>query len=193
MLLNRTKIAGWRIAPIFASRAMSIAELFADRSLKPKEKVELLARLLAEMTINIPELIAFTEGQRPPVKASCIEALERLTSTRPEALPEAGLDLCLRSLGDKEPRVKWESARVIANSIQHFPKRAEEAVKALLGNVHHEGTVVRWSAASALAQVIVMKTPANKMLLPEVAAIIKREEKNSIRKIYEAAVRKVAN
>lgn len=124
------------------------------------------------------------------MKASCIEALEHLTRTQPKALLEAGLDLCLRSLADKEPRVKWESARVIGNSIPHFPKRKDEAVKALLANAEHEGTVVRWSAAFALSQVILMKTSANKKLLPTVEAIIQKEEKSSIRKIYAAAIKR---
>lgn len=171
---------------------MTPTELFADRTLKPKEKVEMLARLLAEKSIKVPELIAFAEGQKAAVKASCIEALEHLTKSQPKALPESGLDLCLRSLGHKEPRVKWESARVIGNCIQAFPKRAEEAMDALLPNAGHEGTVVRWSAAYALAQIILLRTPLNKKLIGQAAAIIKKEEKNSIRKIYEAAIKEAA-
>ncbi len=171
---------------------MTITELFADRTLKPKEKVEMLARLLTEKNIKASELLSFAEGQKPPVKASCIEALEYVTRTQPKALPEAGLDLCLRSLADKEPRVKWESARVIGNCIQAFPKRADEAAKALLANADHEGTVVRWSAASALGQIILMRTPLNKKLVGQAEAISKKEEKNSIRKIYEAAIKRAA-
>ena len=172
---------------------MPLEELFADRSLAAKDRSARLAHLLEVGEVKGPALIAFAEQAKPPVKATCLEGLEQVTKARPRLLTEAGLDLCLRALSDKEPRVKWEAARVIGNTIHQFPKRAEEAVNALRGNVAHEGTVVRWSMAYALAQVILLRTPLNMWLLAEVASIIKKEEKSSIRKIYEAAIKKVAN
>ena len=171
---------------------MTIPEIFADKSLKPKQKTELLCSLLAEKKLGPDALIAFAETAKDPVKASCIEALEHLTKTDPSALPARGMDFCIEALAAKAPRIKWESARVTGNCIHLFPGKVNEAVKKLLDNSEHEGTVVRWSAAYALGQIILMKSPVNKMLLPAIEAIIAREEKNSIRKIYLAAMKKAA-
>lgn len=171
---------------------MTLEELFADPSLKAKDRSAQLREMLLDGSVKVPALIAFAEHAKGPVKATCIEGLEYVTKTKPEFLPEAALDFCLRALKDKEPRVKWEAARTIANTIQRFPARAEEAVKALLPNASYEGTVVRWSAAHALAKVISMRTPLNRTLIPKAEAIVERETENSIRKIYEATLKRAA-
>lgn len=168
-----------------------LTELFADKSTKPKEKTEQLKTLLAGKKIKIDELIAFAEKSKDPVKAGCIEALEFLTKENPSTISENGIDFAIASLTAKAPRIKWESAKVIGNSIHLFPKKIKEAIVPLLDNSEHEGTVVRWSAAYALGQILLAKTPVNKTLVPAVEAIIKREEKNSIRKIYLAALKKL--
>jgi hypothetical protein len=53
------------------------------------------------------------------------------------------------------------------------------------------GTVVRWSTAFALGQIIKIKSSLNKELIPTAEAICEREEKNSIKKIYLEALKKV--
>lgn len=171
---------------------MTLEELFDDQSLKAKDRSAHLQRMLDGGEVKQAALITFADGAKATVKATCIEALEYVTKTKPVFLTEAGFDLCLRALADKEPRVKWEAARVIGNTIHRFPKRADEAEQALLAQAGHEGTVVRWSAAYALGQLIGMRSPLNKKLVPKVEAIAKSEEKNSIRKIYEAAIKKAA-
>lgn len=171
---------------------MTLEELFADKSLKAKDRSAQLQSMLDTGEVKQAALITFAANAKPPVKATCLEALEYVTKTKPVFLSEAAFDLCLSALADKEPRVKWEAARVIGNTIQHFPKRAEEAMNALLPQADHEGTVVRWSAAYALGQLIGMRLPLNKQLVPRSEAIARGEEKNSIRKIYEAAIKKAA-
>ena len=59
----------------------------------------------------------------------------------------------------------------------------------LLENTEHEGTVVRWSCAYALGEILKLKTKNNTELLPAIKAISEREEKNSIKKIYLAAMK----
>lgn len=169
---------------------MTLEELFSDPSLKVKDRSAKLRGLLTTGEIKVPALIAFAEKAKGPVKATCIEGLEYVTKTRPEFLPGTALDFCLRSLKDKEPRVKWEAARTIANTIKLHPSRAEEAVSALMPNTGYDGTVVRWSTAHALASVIGMRTALNSKLIPKVQAIAAKEEENSIRRIYEAALKK---
>lgn len=169
---------------------MTLEELFADKSLKSKDRSARLQRMLDDGEVEQSALIVFAGNAKAPVKATCLEGLEYVTKTRPVLLTAAALDLCIRSVADKEPRVKWEAARVIGNTIHRFPERAEEAMEALLPQAGHEGTVVRWSAAFALGQIIGMGTALNRTLVPKAQEIGKDEEKNSIRKIYEAAIKK---
>jgi hypothetical protein len=50
---------------------------------------------------------------------------------------------------------------------------------------------VRWAAAFALGEIIKLKLPINQDLVPTIENIIEREEKNSIKKIYQAALKKI--
>ena len=92
---------------------------------------------------------------------------------------------------EKAPRIKWESAKVVANISHLYPDKLDEAINNLLSNSEHSGTVVRWSAAFALGQIIKIKTSRNKDLISAIESICKREEKNSIKKIYLDALKKV--
>jgi HEAT repeat protein len=96
------------------------------------------------------------------------------------------------ALGSKAPRVKWEAARVIGNTAHLNPQKLDEVIICLLQNSEQEGTVVRWSAAYALGAILQIKSPHQKELLLAIEAIVLREEKNSIRKIYLAAIKKSA-
>jgi hypothetical protein len=112
------------------------------------------------------------------------------TKTHPEICNEAGFKFVISSLSSKTPRVKWESARVIGNTISLHPQLAKSAMDELLKNTDHEGTVVRWSAAFALGEIIKSKLPLNKNLIPLAEEIVLNEEKNSIKKIYQTAIKK---
>jgi hypothetical protein len=169
---------------------MNIAEILSDKSIKPKEKTELLSELIAGKTIGIDQLISFATAAKEADKATCIESLEHVSLKMPEIVNAEAFDFVTQCLTEKAPRVKWESARVIGNTAKLFPHRLENAVKNLLVNTEHPGTVVRWSAAFALGQIIKLKLPLNTDLLPAAEAIVNREEKNSIRKIYLDAVKK---
>lgn len=168
-----------------------LTALFADRSLKPKEKVDALASLISSGSVEVNEVVTFASPAKDPVKASCIEAIERLAASNPGSVPATAVDFCIASLNDKAPRIKWESAKVIGHCIHRHPKKVNEAVRALLDNTEHDGTVVRWSAAYALSRIVTMGLPLNRSLIPALEAIAAREEKNSIRKIYADAVKAV--
>ncbi len=170
---------------------MQIELLFKDKSFKPKERTEQLSRLIEQQKIGVDELVAFAKLAKEPVKAGCIESLEHVTKTHPEHMTSTALSFVIDSLAAKAPRVKWESARVIGNCIHLFPANIPGAVTKLLDNTEHEGTVVRWSAAFALSQILLLKTGINSQLVSAAEAIVAREEKNSIKKIYLAALKKI--
>lgn len=161
-----------------------------DKTTKAKEKTEILGRLLLEGQISVDELAAVAKKAKEALKATCIEALEYATKTKPDLLNPEALDFVSESLADKAPRVKWESAKVIGNCAHLFPGRLDKALHYLLENSEHSGAVVRWSVAYALGEVVQLETEQAKELVPAVKAIAEREEKNSIRKIYLAALKK---
>lgn len=169
---------------------MNIAALLNDKVLKAKAQTEILSKWLLENPAQVDELLAAAGTFKDPAKATCIEALEFATKQVPGVANAHCLQFVTQTLTAKAPRVKWESAKVIGNIAHLFPDQLEEAIAHLLANADHEGTVVRWSAAFALGEIIKLKTAHNDLLVPAIEAICAREEKNSIRKIYLAALKK---
>ena len=170
---------------------MTLKELFADKDHKPKEKTERISCWLEDKAISIHELIEFAITSKEPVKATCIEAIEFATNKNPQLATEECFHFVIASLSDKAPRIKWESARVIGNIAALYQDDFDAAIDGLLKNTSHPGTVVRWSAAYALGVILKLKTKYNIDLLPAIESIILTEEKNSIKKIYLEAVKKI--
>lgn len=172
---------------------MRIEELFNNKSLKPKEKTEVLFKWVLDGSLPIEELLAFAEKSKDPVKATCIEAIEYVTRQNPKVADETLLNFVTTTLTSIAPRVKWESAKVIGNIAPLFTSNLQQAIDNLLINTNHEGTVVRWSSAFALGEILKMKTTYKETLLPTIKSICEKEEKNSIRKIYIEAIKKLHN
>lgn len=170
---------------------MDILSLLNDKGLKPKVKTETLSAWLIDNKITTYSLVAFAETAKDPAKATCIESLEFATKQKPTIATEKTFQFVSQTLTSKAPRVKWESAKVIGNTAHLFTDKLDEAIKNLLDNSEHEGTVVRWSAAFALGEILKLNTKHNKDLLPAVETICMREEKNSIKKIYLDAIKKI--
>ncbi len=171
---------------------MDINEILNDKLRKPKEKTEAISSLLSGNTISIGKLVQYAALAREADKASCIEAIEFASQKHPGIVDTVTFDFITQSLSEKAARIKWESARVIGNTAFLFPDKLESAVKNLLENSEHPGTVVRWSAAFALGQIVKLRLPFNTDLVPAIKAIAEREEKNSIRKIYLDALKKIS-
>ena len=169
---------------------LQIESVFADKTVKPSEKTGILVGLVHAGIITSKQLLEYAGKAKDAALGSCIEAITHLSEKEPERITPEWFAFVTEKLKCTAPRVKWESARAIANSCRLYPGKLEPAVVNLLENTEHEGTVVRWSAATALASIILLKTPMNKELLPAINAIMDREEKNSIRKIYGAAIKK---
>ncbi|HEY1040541.1 MAG TPA: hypothetical protein VGF30_14105 [Bacteroidia bacterium] len=171
---------------------MTIKDLLADKSIKPKEKTETLSQLISSKEISLGSLVTYTTLAKDAEKATCIEALEFATKSNPKIIDKNTFDFVVSALGEKAPRVKWESAKVIGNTAHLFSSKLDEAIPALIKNTEHTGTVVRWAAAFALGEIVKLNTKENKQLVPAIDAIILREEKNSIKKIYQEALKKIA-
>lgn len=169
---------------------MTVEELIKDKTVKSKEKVDIISKWITENTLPTDELIVFAEKSKDPVKATCIEALEYATKQNPHLADEAVFTFVTQTLTEKAPRIQWESAKVIGNTAHLFPENLDKAIANLLNNTNHEGTVVRWSAAFALGEILKLKTTHTTTLLPALENISEKEEKNSIKKIYLDAIKK---
>ncbi|WP_284459763.1 hypothetical protein [Chryseobacterium sp.] len=169
---------------------MTIEELINDKTIKAKEKTGLISQWILDKSLPLDELIAFAEKSKDPVKATCIEAIEYATKQNPDMADETAFAFVTTTLTEKAPRIKWESAKVIGNTAHLFSDQLDQSITNLLVNTEHEGTVVRWSAAFALGEILKMKTQHNTTLLPTLENISEKEEKNSIKKIYLDAIKK---
>ena len=170
---------------------MKIQTILTDKTLKAKPKVEAISKMLLDKKVSVGELIKVARVSKEKEKGTCIESLEFATRTKPEIASSALLDFVTEALRDEAPRVKWESAKVIGNIAHLFPTKLDDAINKLLTNTEYSGTVVRWAAAFALGEIIKLKTKHNRDLIPAIEAIIKRDEDNAIKKIYQKALRKV--
>jgi hypothetical protein len=169
---------------------MDIEAFVLDKGIEPKDKTETICQWLLDKKMAAEELVAFAENVIDPSKAICIEALEYATKQHPSICDEDCFLFLTNALRSKSPRVKWEAARVIGNTAHLYPQKLDEAIIGLLLNSEHEGTVVRWSAAYALGEILKINSTHQKKLLQAIEAIVLREEKISIRKIYLAAIKK---
>lgn len=170
---------------------MDVKVILSDKELKAKPKVEAISKLLLNKKVSITEIIKIAKDSKDKEKGTCIEAIEFATRTNPELASLTCLNFVTETLSDEAPRVKWESAKVIGNIAHLYSTKLDKAISNLLTNSEYSGTVVRWSAAFALGEIVKLKTKRNKDLIPAIEAIINREEDKAIKKIYLAALKKV--
>ncbi len=57
----------------------SLDELLHNKTIKPKEKTEIISKWILDKSLPIDELIAFAENQKGPAKATSFEAIEFAT------------------------------------------------------------------------------------------------------------------
>src|SRR5258705_1917669 len=116
---------------------MDIQEILSDKSTKAKAKTEAISKWLMNNPGEVNILIDFAINAKDPVKATCIEAMEFATKYKPEIATLKWLKFVTKTLTEKAPRVKWESAKVIGNIAHLYPGKLEEAIKNLLVNFEH--------------------------------------------------------
>lgn len=170
---------------------MTLEEIFQDKSIKAKGKVAQVGEWLINGELSIEELLVFADTQLPSNKATCIEAAEYATKKEPAIADDGLLNYVTEALKEEEPRIKWESAKVIGNIAKLFPDKLTKAIEALLNNAKNKGTVVRWATAYALAEILKLKTDHNKKLLPAIEDLSLKEEDNGVKKKYLDALKKV--
>lgn len=110
---------------------MKIEEVFQDKAIKAKGKVPIIGEWLINNEIPMEELLAYTDKQKATDKATCIEALTYATKKAPTIADENLLHYVTKTLKDNEPRIKWESAKVVGNIVKLFPKQLDKVINNL--------------------------------------------------------------
>ncbi len=170
---------------------MTIQEILENKTTKPKEKTEQLSKCILDGLFSTSAVITFAIPAKDAMKATCLEAFEYATKINPAVATKELLQFATVNLNAKAPRVKWESAKLIGNIAALFPDHLEEAINQLIANTASNSTVVRWSAAYALAEIIKTKHQHNAELVDALKNICNIEEKNSVKKIYLAGLKKI--
>jgi len=170
---------------------MDIKEILSNKSIKPKEKIEILCQNIMDKNISINNLLVYAEMAKDAEKGTCVEALEFASRINPKIINKKCFEFVVKYLLDKAPRVKWECAKIIGNTAYLFKNDLENAINNLLKNATYDGTVVRWSAAFALVEIIKLETEYNKKLLPKINKICEKEEKPNIKKMYMDIIKKI--
>jgi len=169
---------------------MTIEQIFRDKSIKAKAKVSTIGKWLLNGELPLEELLLYAEKQKATDKATCIEAIEYATKKTPAIADENLLTFVTAALKDDEPRVKWESAKVIGNIAPLFQATLDRSITNLMSNTVNTGTVVRWATAYALGEILKLKTDTNQSLLPKIEALSEKEEDNGVKKKYLDALKK---
>lgn len=169
---------------------MTLEELLKDKTLKAKEKTKIISTWLLDGSLPAEELIVFAEKSKDSEKATCIEAFEYATIQNRTIGKENLWEFVTKMLQGKTPRILWESAKVIGNIAQNFPEKLDIAIRLLLDNTKHEGTVVRWATAFALGEILKLKTTHNTTLLPKMQLLCESETENGVKKKYMDAIKK---
>ncbi len=167
---------------------MSLIVEIVKSGKKPKEKVSLLAKKIREDETLIPQLLECFQAGSAGERGHCMEALEFVSQGKDDVvLPY--LDFVVRHLHDSAPRVKWEAAKIIGNVAKRFSDRVATAVPKLWENTKDPGTVVRWSAAYALTEIVKNQPQMQRELVPKFSDLVKREANNGVRNIYLQALK----
>lgn len=169
---------------------MTLEEIFKDKTIKAKAKVAQIGEWLLNGELPTDELLAFAETQNAVNKATCIESLEYATKKKPEMADESVFVFATKALKEEEPRIKWESAKVIGNIAKLFSGDLSKSIDGLLKNAENNGTVVRWASAGALGEILKLKTAHNVKLLPQLEKLAEKEEDNGVKKKYLDAIKK---
>lgn len=168
---------------------MELGLILNDASLSSKAKAQKISGLITAGELPVADLITAAKKASDENKASLIEALELATRKDPVISTLETFKFASALIAEKSNRIKLESARVIGNIAHLYPGKVDLAISQLLTNAEHPGTVVRWSAAFALGQIILTFHPKALKLLPAIKALMAVETDNAIRKIYGKAIK----
>ncbi len=170
---------------------MNIVEEILKSDKKPKEKIYILSEKVKKDNKILAELVKYFEVGSIADKGSCIEVMKYVSQEKPEiVLPY--LEFVTKHINDDAPKIKWETARVIGNLAQEYSDKVSKAVPKLLLNSKDDGTVVRWSVAFAISEIVKNNSKSQKELMLKINEMIKKEQNNGVKNVYLKAIKSIS-
>ncbi len=159
--------------------------------IKPKEKQTKLVDAVVSGKIPVEDFIAFFIDASGVNKGNCADAMKHISAKKPELLAPY-IDILVKYINYKVPRVQWGVPEAIGNMARDYPKQTEKAIPCLIKNITEDEkntTVIKWCAAFALTEIAKYNAGTRKQLLPIFDKMIKTEKNNGVRNVYVKALK----
>jgi hypothetical protein len=172
---------------------MTKIEEILQIEVKPKEKQIRLVDAVVSGEIAASEFIAFFESAADVDKGTCADVMKHVAAQRP-ALLMPYIDILVRYINYKAPRIKCGVPEAIGKLAQHYPDQTASAIPYLLKNTTNDKvntTVIKWCAAFALAEIAKYHPDSRQQLLPIFAKLIGEEKNNGVKNVYLKAVKAI--
>ncbi len=170
---------------------MNKIEEILQSKIKPKEKQTKLVEAIYQKKITVKEFVEFFEAAIDVDKGTCADVMKHVSAEKPELLLPY-VDVLIKHINYKAPRVKWGVPESIGNLAKKYPEKVEKAIPFLLKNTvenKENTTVIRWCAAYALSEIA--KNSKNKELIKKIQDITKKEKNNGVKNVYLNALKEI--
>ncbi|GAB6283627.1 MAG: hypothetical protein STSR0008_24110 [Ignavibacterium sp.] len=172
---------------------MTKIEVILQLKIKPKEKQTKLVEAVVTRKIQAKEFIAFFESASDVDKGTCADVMKHVSAESPEILMPY-IDVLVKYINYKAPRVKWGVPEAIGNIAKDYPDKTVKAIPYLLENITDDkinSTVIKWCAAFALAEIAKHNPKTRKQLMPIFEKIIEVEKNNGVKNVYIKAIKAI--
>jgi hypothetical protein len=180
-------------APPCIMAAMTKIEEILRMKSRPKERQTRLVDAVVSGKIAVKDFIDFFMEASGADKGNCADAMKHISAEKPELLAPH-IDVLLKYVNDKVPRVRWGVPEAIGNMARDYPAQVEKAVPYLLKNITDDEkntTVIKWCAAFALAEIAKFNPGTRTRLLPVFEKRMKEEKNNGVRNVYAKALKAI--
>lgn len=174
---------------------MTKIEEILQRKVKAKEKQTKLVEAVVSKKISAKEFITFFESASDVDKGTCADVMKHVSAESPEILMPY-IDVLMKYINYKAPRVKWGVPEAIGNMAKDYPDQMIRAIPYLLENTTDDKTnttVIKWCAAFALAEIAKHAPKTRKQLMPIFEKIIRGEKNNGVKNVYVKAIKAIQN
>jgi hypothetical protein len=169
----------------------NLLELLSNKSIKPKAKTVEIALQINSGLLQPSSVFDLLEKVSASQKSRLLESIELASKTHPEMVTQVLFNKTVDLLLSSEPAIKRECGRIIANTAHLFPKKLNKATNHLLDNCRHEGTVVRWSAALALGEILKLKGTGHEELAKAISLLAEMETNTGVKNNYLKAMKSI--
>jgi len=158
---------------------------------KPKEKVTAAAEIILKDLTCFKELMEILETGTDVERGNCAYIMKHVTMEKPE-IAEPYIDVIIKYINYKAPRVKWGVPESIGNIAKKNPQIVEQAIPYLFKNTienKDNSTVIRWCSAYALSEIA--KASRDDKLINLIEESAKKESNNGVRNVYVKAIKEI--